>query len=188
MPGGRKPKYTPETIQLILDAIEETGNEALACKAGGITQNTFYRWLKEKSEFSQFVTLAKDRFRANRPQSLRSEAVKRLAEYIRGEAVEVYDKLVETKDGDGVLISRTRSLTKIKRGCPQWALDRVLGKSMPVLEAVQVLLNEGIASPSMAAVVESSIDEMQRKLRDLNESDMERAKLEALVGDGAGKS
>ena len=188
MPGGRRSKYTPDTIQLITDAIEETGKDESGMRAGGIASSTYFQWLKDKPEFLEKVTLAKDRFRANRPQSLRSEAVKRLAEYIRGEAVEVYDKLVETKDGDGVLISRTRSLTKIKRGCPQWALDRVLGKSMPVLEAVQVLLNEGIASPSMAAVVESSIDEMQRKLRDLNESDLERAKLEALVGDGAGKS
>jgi transposase-like protein len=186
MPGGRKSKYTPETVQLIVDAIEETGKDVEGCKAACITENTFYRWLKEKSEFSQLITSAKATFRANRPQSLRSEAVKRLAEYIKGEAIEVYDKTTATKDAKGNLISTTKSVTKIKRGCPQWAIDRVLGKSMPVLEAVQVLLNEGIASPSMAAVVESSIDEMQRRLRDLNESDMERAKLEALVGDGAG--
>lgn len=180
---GRKSKYSPETVEVILSAIAETGLDKAGFTAAGITRDTFYRWLSDFSDFSDLVQKAHDQFRATRPTLLRTQAVQRLAEYVRGEAVEVYTKTTSTKDPKGKLISTTRSVTEIRRGCPQWAIDRVLGKSMPVLEAVQVLLNEGIATPQMAAIIESNLDNMQRELRDASNGD--RQVLEASFRDAS---
>jgi hypothetical protein len=181
MGRGRKSKYTTETVQAIIDAIAETGIEKAGYEAAGIGHNTYHRWLKEKGEFREAIQKAKAEFRETRPQTLRGQAVQRLGEYLRNETVEVWEKTTKTYDAKGDLTATTRSRNVIKRPCPQWAIDRVLGKNMPVLEAVQVLLNEGIASPSMAAIVESNIDNLQRELKQLQQSEVSRATLEAIV-------
>ena len=53
---GRKTLYTPERVKVIIEAIQLGGSDVDACEHGGIKQQTFYRWLNEKSEFREQVT------------------------------------------------------------------------------------------------------------------------------------
>ncbi len=173
-----KSKYKPEIVQAIVEAIAATGRDADGQKAGAISVDTFYRWLKQYPEFSESIQRAKAEFRKTCPETLRAHALQRLGEYVRGEVIETWVKTSATKDAKGELVSTTRSVTEIRRGCPQWAIDRVLGKGLPILEAMQVLLNEGVASPQQAAVVESCLDEMTRQLRGLASLEAQQKNLE----------
>lgn len=56
---GRKPKYTPERVAKICNAIAEGKSEKDACLAAEITTMTFHSWLASKNEFSEAVKKAK---------------------------------------------------------------------------------------------------------------------------------
>lgn len=62
MPGGatiaRRTKYTPETVQKLLDALKMGATYQLACGYAGIHFDTFNEWRKAKPEFSEQVSLA----------------------------------------------------------------------------------------------------------------------------------
>lgn len=53
--SGRKTKYTPETIAKIVQAIRTGATYQLACQYAGIHHDTFYEWMKTKTEFSEAV-------------------------------------------------------------------------------------------------------------------------------------
>jgi len=53
MPAGAKGKYNPKRVQIILDCLKEGLPQIVAAHAAGITEETFYKWKKEKSEFSE---------------------------------------------------------------------------------------------------------------------------------------
>lgn len=56
---GRKTKYTPETVERILQAIRVGSVDEHAAEYGGIDGATFYRWMQRYSEFCEAVTRAK---------------------------------------------------------------------------------------------------------------------------------
>jgi len=56
-------KYKPEIVEDILFAIAQTGRDADGIEAGGISQQTFYKWIREKAEFSEGVAHAKRTWR-----------------------------------------------------------------------------------------------------------------------------
>lgn len=59
---GRKPLYTPERVEAILNALRQGETDKLASKIGGITQTTFYEWINTKPEFAEAVKSAKAEF------------------------------------------------------------------------------------------------------------------------------
>jgi len=56
---GRRTKYTPETVERILQAVRVGSTDEHAAEYGGVDGSTFYRWLNSKSEFCDAVTRAK---------------------------------------------------------------------------------------------------------------------------------
>lgn len=56
--AGRKTKRTPETVEKLTQAIRLGATYSLACKYAGISEQTFYEWLKEFPEFSDAITQA----------------------------------------------------------------------------------------------------------------------------------
>jgi hypothetical protein len=73
-----KSKYTPANVKLICDAIEETGRDSDGWAAAGVGKDSFYRWLKEKPDFSDAITAAKLEFRSTSLPQLRTWARKGL--------------------------------------------------------------------------------------------------------------
>lgn len=64
--AGPRGKYNPETTpQLIFDLTLRYATDLEICKAIGISADTYYRWLSEKSELSDLITRAK-RIRAQK--------------------------------------------------------------------------------------------------------------------------
>lgn len=57
--GGRKPKYTPERVKIICDAIARGETEETAAQLAGLHPATYWRWLNEKNEFNDAVKTAR---------------------------------------------------------------------------------------------------------------------------------
>lgn len=55
---GRKLKYTPETVELIVQALKLGATERLACEYANISQETYYNWKRNKAEFLEKVKTA----------------------------------------------------------------------------------------------------------------------------------
>ena len=53
--GGRKTKYTPETVEKIVKAVRLGATYALACGYAGISTATFHEWMNKKPEFFDTV-------------------------------------------------------------------------------------------------------------------------------------
>ena len=52
---ARRTKYTPETIQTIVDALEDGQGRVRAVKSAGIDYSTFTRWIDDKPDFNNIV-------------------------------------------------------------------------------------------------------------------------------------
>lgn len=131
---------------------------------------TFYRWLREKSEFSERVPRAKQEFTRTAPEAFMNQANQILYDYLFTGHVETWTAREVHRDTAGNIIKTVERVSKVIKLTPPWALDRVLGKSMPVLEAMQVLLTEGVATPDQARVIAEGISQIERDLKNLTSS------------------
>lgn len=171
---GAKGKYRSEIIEAILSAIRKTGQDKDGYEAGGIAMKTFYEWMKgqgaakgKKPQFAQLVEKAKREFRRTCPENLREKALLRVADYLNNETVEVWDSIDVFKDANGNVTGTKQSQRKVQRPCPPAIIDRVLGKNLPLLDAIQTLMGQGICPPEVMAIVESNLNNMYAELRSL---------------------
>ena len=54
-------KYKPELVNEIIKYIEAGNYQKTACEAVGISEETFYTWMKEKPEFSESIKKAESK-------------------------------------------------------------------------------------------------------------------------------
>lgn len=59
--AGRKSKYTPEVVKLIVQAIDMGAYDKHAAAFGGISEDTFARWLERYADFADAIARAKGR-------------------------------------------------------------------------------------------------------------------------------
>jgi len=55
---GRKPKYSPEVVKDITDALRLGAKIKDACKYAGVDEGTYFRWINEKEEFRELTQKA----------------------------------------------------------------------------------------------------------------------------------
>ena len=110
--AGRKPKYTPERVAKICNAIAEGKSEKDACLVAGIHVSVFHRWLNEKSEFSEAIKKAKAQYQEWYDKNLLESAERGLRRLIEGE--EYIETTTEYED-DGTgqpKIKKQKTVTK----------------------------------------------------------------------------
>jgi len=58
--AGRKTKYTPQVIDKLVTALSVGMTDQDACVVAGITTETFYSWRRNKADFSDRTTRARE--------------------------------------------------------------------------------------------------------------------------------
>ena len=110
--AGRKPKYTPERVAKICNAIAEGKSEKDACLAAGITTTTFHSWTASKNEFNEAIKKAKAQYQEWFDKNLLESAERGLRRLIEGE--EYIETTTEYEnDGNGQpRIKKQKTVTK----------------------------------------------------------------------------
>lgn len=84
MPGGRKPKYTPERVEIITKAIREGKTQEYAYTSAGISKQTFHVWMSTKNDFRDAVKKAESEYLDWCNAELVKSATASLVELIKG--------------------------------------------------------------------------------------------------------
>ncbi|PSB28692.1 hypothetical protein [Chlorogloea sp. CCALA 695] len=162
-----KTKYTKEIVEIILSVFRETGSDKAAYLCANVSADTFYKWKLKYPEFSEALALAAAEFRRFAPESFIQQAKESLRDYLFDGAVETWSSKEVHKDADGNIIKTVERVSKVVRPTPPWVIDRVLGKNIPLLEAMQVLLTEGVATSDQARIISTGISRIEDELKRL---------------------
>ncbi len=160
---GRKTRYSADVVAKILDALRHSGSDRVAIEAAGISTGTFYRWGQQYREFREGIAQAKEEYRKNCPVVLREQAYLSFEDYLYGRVEEVWTTDEIIRDDDKIIYKEV--VRRVKRGVPQWAIERVLGKSVDELEAVKCLVESGWIPRHVLIVATESLDEVRDRVR-----------------------
>ena len=166
---ARKPKYSEEVADQIIDAIRQTGSDKAAWQTARIGETTYYRWLQEKRELKERVEAARAEYRENAPKIYIQRSQEVLYEYLFVGHKETWKSTEIQKDPEGNIIKTIERVFNSTKPTPCWVIDRILGKNTPLLEAVQVLLAEGVATIEQARIVSDGINRIEQQLKNLTE-------------------
>jgi len=123
-----KGKYKREVLDSICQAIAKTGRDKDGITAGCINPDTFYRWLREKPDFSDIVARAKEQFRDTQWQDdpeIMEKAVQSFKRAIDGNYEVWKTESDYQRDEKGNLIKKTTKHA-VKRPGQPWAINLML--------------------------------------------------------------
>lgn len=110
--AGRKPKYTPERVAKICNAIAEGKSQKDACLVAGISDTQFHFWLNQKTEFAESVKKAKAQYQEWYDKHILEDAERGLKRLICGEE---YTETTTEYEDDGTgqpKIKKQKTVTK----------------------------------------------------------------------------
>ena len=82
---GRKPKYNPERVRIICEALERGETKEMAAQLAGIEYGTFNRWENEKNDFREAVKRSIEAFEDWQLNGILEDAKKSLKVLICGQ-------------------------------------------------------------------------------------------------------
>jgi len=160
-----KSKYSPETVEAILDAIRERGGDEDGWLAGQISRTTFYEWQNQHPDFQKGVAIAKREYRESLPEVQRCQARRAFNDYLFGRIEEVWESEEQIMEANGD-VTLKRITKKVKRGPAVWAIERVLGKNLDILEGIKILIESGLAPERLIEATERRISEAKAHIKD----------------------
>jgi len=132
-------KYTPEIVENICKLLADGQTIAYAVQSEKVAQKTFYEWKKKYPDFAEKVRQAENKYKQNCPDGIKRAAKDRIQELvtfghkIRREKTNTIIHEIPVRDETGTVIDYKElwrqvhtEVEETNRGCPQWALDRVL--------------------------------------------------------------
>jgi hypothetical protein len=137
-------KFTENRVTRLLAAIRETGSPKAGWEAAGITKVTYYRWLNTHPPLVSKVSDAQDDFQRSIAPDLREQAWKQFKDYLYGRAkvvnIQESERAEDVLSPEGATIgtktTREKRKTTTTLPCPQWAIERVLGKPLALGDAI----------------------------------------------------
>lgn len=166
-------KYTSDRVEIIIKTLEETGSDEAAYKAGGISKPVFYRWQKDYKDFFDQVAAAKKHYKKYCPKELKRLAHERaLTQLTEGITITWSSKEV-TRDAAGQVIQTKEKVSQQKQPPNQRLIERFLGpedfkpKPDPLLARLQSLVEEGLALPEQAQIIEEGLEFIRQRMMKL---------------------
>lgn len=116
---GRKGKYDERTVATICRVVARTGADRPAYEAAGIAKDTFYKWLREKPDFSDRVARAREEWAAIDDEAVTQAFRESLIRAMQG-ADEEWTTVEETTLPDGKKVRKVSKKT-VRRPPAEWA-------------------------------------------------------------------
>ena len=157
-----KSKLTEENKGKIYRLLSEGQTQRYVCQEIGVSEKTFFNWIKNDSEFAQMVENAKQEYRDNCDDDIKELAQNRIEDLVRnGHIVRVTrtskNKIIRRypvykKDSNEIKYWKTRfedeaentDTTETNFGTPQWAIDRIRPK-VDLEQAFRTVQSHGYA-------------------------------------------
>lgn len=158
-------KYTNKNLTVLKNIISLTGDEEIGRKAIGVHPVTFQKWKAEKEGLKELLEEAKDNYCKYAPRSLQIEALKKFHQLLTQGEVRICERRKIQKDANGNIIGETTEIIKEIKSPPRWVLERVLSKEMPIMDAMNLLISEGIISPKQSEIMLNGLMELQFDLK-----------------------
>jgi hypothetical protein len=148
---GAPSKFTEDRVEQLLQGIRETGSLKAAWKVAGIDKRTYYRWLNTHAPLVAKVADAQDDFQRGIALEFKEQAWKQLKDYLYGRAQLVTIQETERTEDIlspeglkiGVKTTKETRKTTTTVPCPQWAIERVLGKPLALGDAIAAFIAYG---------------------------------------------
>lgn len=150
-------KYRKDNIDAIVQTLTKTGDRRASWEAAGITESTFYEWMSKHSEFSERILEAEKEWQKNLPKAMKKQAQKAFEDYLFGRVVETW----KTIDGKRIIVK------EINRGVPQWAIERALGRPGDILDAVNILVREGVLPEECLDLITTQLQSNIKVIQDI---------------------
>ena len=161
---GRKGKYSAALAEEIFTCIAVHGSDRRAYEQADISHKTFYEWIQKKSDFREGIALAREEYRRTRPDYQLRLAHKAIDRYLRGEVVEEWtiEKVVESERMGRTVETSTKA---VRKECPQWVINRVLGEPYDEIDALKVLAKAGWIPAKLLNYSREQLEQFRANLR-----------------------
>lgn len=179
---ARKSKYTPDRVKLVLDSIAEFGTDRDGYERGGISRDTFYAWMRIHPDFSDGVLAAREKFQNDEIKDRKTQARKKIDEYLF--SPKIITLISKDTVDNGTEITERISERQVLNNCPQWVIDRTLGRPSDFEEAIMVLVELGWLPESILNDARVGADKFKKRMRKAFELMMELKDDDDLEGNG----
>ena len=98
---ARRSKYTPELVQQICEILAEGNTRRTACVLAGVSEDTFYTWLRAKPEFAERIKAAEQAAIRRNVEIIQTAAQKHWQAARVGERI--WWRIAEACGRDGIL-------------------------------------------------------------------------------------
>jgi hypothetical protein len=167
---GRKSKYCPEIVTRITAAIEETGRDVDGIAMGGITRETFYKWISDKPDFSDAVEAARASFRATSLPQMRAWARQGLRNTLQAVAEGREMVTTTTEDAINPRTGEVMTLTTVKRQPAivpiGQAFSYVMGREVDLLSWVRQGVELGVLPLAFVEEIAADVDGVTARIRE----------------------
>jgi hypothetical protein len=161
-------KRTPELVEEICDRIRETGRDVDGF-TGLISKDTFYKWMSDPSDVSDFsdrIAAAKAHYREHSLPQLRRWARTGLKNTLK--AVAAGQEIVSTSTheviDDGQIVTLTSVTRKPAMISPAQAFSHVMGREFDLALWVQQGVDENLLPRHIARALMAEVDGVQSRL------------------------
>lgn len=161
-----KSKYSEELKTAICNAIAVYGLDEAGYKAGDISCQTFYLWIKERPEFAEAVKAARSDYKNSSRDNLKRLAGKALVDYLSGNMVKVTHTKKQSLDLNNEIVELEEWRTA-PCGIPQWAIARALGEGLTETEALSRLAELNLIPSWVVDCAEKILDRAREEIATL---------------------
>lgn len=162
-------KYCPEKVQEICGYLRQGKTQKDAAALAGIGEETFYGWLRDKPEFSEWVRIAQQEYWERFDKELVSTCKKSLLELAKGyECEEVTTEYVSDKKGNPVIKHQKRVTKKYKPDAAaiQFALTNKAAFEFKNRQSIEGRMEQEVVNkPDLSAIPDELLAQVLESLK-----------------------
>lgn len=176
-----KRNLTPDIAESLIKLAAEQGTIVGASEKSGYSRQQIHKWLNGDETFNQAFRAALKRktaftysWQGDWHQSgIKSDIEALVSDYIKNGVQKKKITRKTRKDQNGDIIYTDTVEEIVSEPVPSWVVQLATPRQMPVLEAMNVLLNEGVVTDAQAQIVSDGISEIETRLKDLTPKQLE---------------